>query len=424
MNVLHISTYSHGGAAMACIRLHEGLLNKGVNSKVLFLYKSTNKFIPQSYSFKIAPPPQPTLLSRILNKLRKLKKIQSDHFAIKKEIKKMIPEKIEWFSFADSGYDITTDYNYQEADIIHLHWVSDFLDYNFFLKNKKPIIWTLHDMNPFTGGCHYSGNCYNFQDSCECCPQLESSSCPTYSHSIFDKKFELLSNAADIHIVALSKWMLNISLSSKLFKKFPHYLIPNGLSKEIYKPRDKKYSRELLGLPLDKKIILFVSFYSLNIKRKGYQYLIDALNSSNFTENVILCTVGGNSDLTIDNIPVIQLGNVNDERLMSAIYSACDLFIIPSIEDNLPNTILESLMCGTPVLGFPAGGIKEIIKNGENGILCEKISIDSLIGMLLKFIKGEYAFSREKIRMNSVLNYDIDIQANSFSELYNQILKK
>jgi glycosyltransferase involved in cell wall biosynthesis len=418
MKVLLVNTYEHGGAAIACLRLHRGLLNNQVQSNVLLLNKRSPEVIEGAAVFEGAPAISPGSFFPT----RRFP-FRADRALLKKEIRKKIPSEIEWFSFPDSGYDITSHPLYKEADIINIHWASDFLDYRFFLKNKKPVVWTMHDMNPFTGGCHYSENCERYEQKCGWCPQLSTTSAPRYSSFSWKYKNECLSGVKNLTIVPLSRWLMDCSQKSSLFSRFPHVLIPNGLNSALFSPVDRSEARQQLGLPEDKKIILFVAYGGLHGKRKGYHLLEQALGKFD-REDLLLCAVGGKQKTIIPNANVMDFGFVEDDARMARLYSAADLFVLPSLQDNLPNTAVESILCGTPVVGFSTGGVKDIVIPGLNGILAGEISSDALFTALQITLNSLLSFDREKIRRDAVSRYDQQVQAEAYVSLFSGIMQK
>ncbi|MEO6882858.1 MAG: glycosyltransferase [Bacteroidia bacterium] len=418
MKILHVNTFSKGGAAKACIRLHQSLVQKNIASKIIFLKKNSEEVIEESIEFIDNYLPQKNIFQRAIRKCFRLT-ISNN---IKQQIKKKVSNgEIEWFSFPDSDYDLTTHPYYQEADIIHLHWVADFIDFSFFKKNKKPIVWTLHDMNSFTGGCHYSDNCTLFKSDCNVCHQLGGLDKKTYSEISFNLKSKALKGVKNIQIVSPSTWLMNFSLSSKLFGNMPHYCIPYGIDCQIFKIKDKIKAREKLNFPIDKKIILFVAD-SIKNKRKGFLYLEKAVEKLFFETDFLLVIVGGNSSEKATLKNRISLGKVNDEQLMAAIYVAADVLVIPSTEDNLPNTALESLMCGTPIIAFPIGGMVDIIEHKVNGLLAKNISVEALEESLCDFFDEINKWNSEEIRANAIKKYSSEIQANAYIELYKKII--
>ena len=183
--------------------------------------------------------------------------------------------------------------------------------------------------------------------------------------------------------------------------------------------KDKVYSREVFNIPKNKKVILFVS-ESINNSRKGFVLLEKAFEKLS-SDKILLCAIGNSNNNSNNSENVVKLGPIYDERLMALAYSAADLFVIPSLMDNLPNTVLESIMCGTPVVGFEVGGIPDMIENGVNGYLADEISSDSLYTAIMKFFEFPDLFDREKIRDKAREKYDLNIQAKSYNELFNKI---
>ncbi len=420
MNTLLINTSDRGGAAKACLRLHEGLLQQNVNSKVL-LKNKTYSNIPETYKISIQTIERSLktkITKKTLNILKELKlhKPKSDYFIQNR------PKGLEMFSYPTSNLNILKSDLYQNADIVNLHWVANFLDYtSFFINNKKPIVWTLHDQNPFTGGEHYTEKYLGIDKKGYPIKRIITKTEQDKFDEIIQIKKEALSNFEKLHIVALCNWMSEEVKQSDVFGKFPVSIIPNGINSSIFKPRNKVYSRELLNIPQDKKVLLFVAD-SISNSRKGYIYLERAFEQIK-NKDIILCSIGAKSSFLKTNNNIIELGHIQDELLMSIIYSAADVFVIPSLMDNLPNTVLESIMCGTPVIGFPIGGIPDMVQDGENGYLTSEISVPSLIETITKFLETPNIFDSKKIRENAVEKYDLKVQANNYIKLYEQILK-
>ena len=415
MKIVHVSTYPTGGATNAGYRLHKGLLNRGIDSSFLFLHSHTD-LAKKEYGYydEVSISTFQRIQLRIKERLyfRKLTK----HLLGR-------PLQFEMFSGVNTPYRVNKLKVVQDADIIVLHWVSNFIDHaTFFNSIDKPVVWVLHDMNPFTGGCHYAGACKEFTKSCSTCPQLEGTIDPHYSSKIHATKLKALSGFNKLSIVALSNWIYENSKQSSLFAGTPHYLIPNSIDSEVFKPRDQDHCRELLGLPTDKKIILFVAD-NVHNHRKGYAILLRSLEQMKDTTDVVLCQIGNSAGTDdIGDIPVVKLGVIKDELLMSTVYSSADVFVIPSLEDNLPNTVLESLMCATPVIGFASGGIKDMVIHEENGYLVEEPSADALAQALEQFLSGAHAFDKEAIREQTVAKYQLNVQADRYIALFNELI--
>ncbi len=199
------------------------------------------------------------------------------------------------------------------------------------------------------------------------------------------------------------------------------YHIPYGLNKDIFAHGDKNSSRDILNIPKDKKVILFVA-ESIHNNRKGFVYLKKAFEQLDL-DDLVLCSIGNKNGSLVSFKNSIELGTVYDEKMMSIAYSAADVFVIPSLMDNLPNTVLESLMCGTPVIGFPVGGIPEMIEDGVNGLITKEISVSSLAESLILFLKSDKTFNSSKISEDAVKKYELKIQASSYIKLFDSILK-
>lgn len=395
MKVLLINTLDRGGAANACIRLHLGLLSEGIDSKLLVLAKS-NHVIPECCS----------LMDLYQNRIKKIRLSFAKKRKNRRNFKELstLPKGTEGFQFPDSIYDIAQHKLFQEADIIHLHWVANFINWTtFFRKTNSLIVWTLHDMLPFTGGYHYEKH-FPFE---------------AYRHLI-NQNLKLKTVALKgqkIEIVSPSRWLLNKSKGSELFKIYNHHLIPYGLNDRIFQSHEAQFARKIFNIPLDKKILLFVA-NSITNKRKGLIHLIDALAKIN--EEAIVVAVGASNNDFYEYNNVTTIGEIKDERLMSVAYSMADLFVLPSVEDNLPNTVIESLMCGTPVVAFNIGGMPDMVKEGENGYLSKEVNANSLAKTINKGLAKE--FNRMNIRADAIQRFGQRIQAKNYIQLYQSLL--
>ena len=423
IRILHINALSVGGAAKACIRLHETLSLTGIESVVLFKAKKIDvansfeieeknniigKWIPRVQNKLVR------LLCKFLTFLRSWKKSKQINFL-----------GYDYYSFPFSEYYITRSHLYEQADIIHLHWVADFLDWRtFFKNNKKPIVWTLHDINPFSGGKHVFEKYFGINDKGEV-----NARCPTDYELCLENKLTTIKSKAlkgikRLYVACPSQWILNQSKSSKSLGGFPHFHIPNGFSTDIFTVIDKEHCRKQLGISMNKKVLLFVAD-SLDRPIKGFRLLQEALNHIQLVGNheYFLLVVGKKSHITID-IETLFLGEIVDERLLAVAYNAADVFVIPSIEDNFPNTMVESLLCGTPVVGFPVGGIPEAVISGENGLLCDTLSVESLAKTVLHFFENNQHIDRIQISENARMKYNLATFASNYQRLYKEIISK
>jgi glycosyltransferase involved in cell wall biosynthesis len=388
INVLHLTTQDNGGAGMSATRLAIPMNKYNIDSNILCLIKTTDS----KYIYKYIPSKIEYLLNFIIRiKNRFLRVLNSINLEGS-------------FSFLRTGFNQTNNSLYKNADIIQLHSVSSFVDYKiFFKKNKKPIIWTLHDMAPFSNGYHYK--------------MWDNGKAEIFSH----KKVKYLKNLKNITIVSPSKWLLNESKNSLTFKNFEHVLIPYGLNNDIYKIHNREGVRKKIGIGQDKKVILFVAD-SLNNTRKGINFLMDILpDLLRIDKKIFIITVGetNRSFKKYDNF-MKNMGYIKDELFMAEIYSCADLFVIPSIEDNLPNTMIESVMCGTPVAGFSIGGIPDVIINGKNGFLSTTISSKGLLDVVVKSLN--FNFSHEEISKQAHDLYSEPVSIENYKKLYKEIL--
>lgn len=401
--ILHITTFHGGGAGIAATRLHNALLKHGYESKFLFLDKGNTSSTVFRYSnvFYLWE-----LFLRILKKAGlPLNLEQKNDYSIRK-----YKRKIEMFSFANTPYIHLHKHRLvQEADIIHLHWASNFVDYKSFFTNIcKPIIWTLHDMNPFQGGFHYE------DDKQRCGNALQ---------EIDNKQFAIKKNALNhlpsngLYVITPSYWLLKLSKQSQLLGRFSHYHIWNGVDTQIFKFLPGKKT----ALQNRKVNVLFVA-ESLHNHRKGFDFVLDILRNKSITSSCNFTAVG--DVRRSSRIPEISYtGMINDEKKISELYNEADIFLLPSREDNLPNSMVESLCCGTPLVGFAVGGLNETITNGKNGYLSEEISSEGLASALLTCIANIHVFNNEEIAAEAHQNFSSDIQVKSFTNIYKNCLQ-
>lgn len=419
MKVLLVNTYDTGGAAKACVRLHDGLLQEGIESNVLFRSKISN--LKDGFEFRR----DCRLRCRLLFLIKKFRSNRVLNFKLLNDFIDSRSNELEYVSFPNSDFDITETIQYQEADIIHLHWVADFLDWgSFFRKNTKPLIWTLHDENPFSGCEHYAERYQGIDNFGFPIPRIYSDLEMAVSEYLSNYKSMTIKSASNIHIVCPSTWILRKSQESKLFSSRNHSVIANGFPAQLFRPLNKLCCKEIFGLDSTKRTVLFLAD-NLSNKRKGLIFLKRLIECSEYNElaGLEFCAVGDEEMQFNESSGIKYLGKILDDRLLSIVYNAADVFILPSLEDNLPNTMIESLLCGTPVIGFPVGGIVETIDNGFNGIVCDDISVESLRRAMLIFINGEHKFDPFSISSDACLKYDLKIQTLKYIELYTKILK-
>jgi glycosyltransferase involved in cell wall biosynthesis len=314
-------------------------------------------------------------------------------------------------------------------DIVHLFWVAGgFFKIETLANINRPIIWTLHDMWPFTGGCHYDEECGRFKDSCGSCPVLHSDSDRDLSRQIWSRKNKSWEKVP-IVVVATSHWLADMARESSLFKNKRIEVLPNGLDTDIYKPAKKFFSRSIYNLPLDKQLIMFSAFSATFDKRKGNQYLVPALRKlveNGFGDKIELVIVGANMP---ENPPdlgmkVHYIGNLHDEISQVLLYSAVDVVVAPSMQENLSNTVMESLACGTPVVAFDIGGMPDMIDHQKNGFLAKPFDIENFSSGISWVLEDESRHKRLSscARETVVERYKLEIVAKQYESLYQNVL--
>lgn len=394
MNIVIISSSDSGGAGIAALRLHKALLAAGQNSNMLCFEKSCNT----PHVIQVVKPLWGRLAEHLPiplwnNKYRK--------------VAPLVDHDYECISFPESIDYLLNHPVVRDADIINLHWVGNRLSYqNFFKRINKPIVWTLHDMNPFLGCAHFSRDVELF-------PKWHD-----LEHKIRKKKERWIHQAQHIEVVNLCSWMKNYATDSISLGRYPQHIIRNSIDTSIFKIYNQKAARELFQIPSDKTVLMFVS-QNINNTRKGFDLLLKAIEK---IDNAYMMVVGA-SDKTIQcHCEVRYQGSVSDEKLMALYYSAADVFLLPSREDNLPNTMVEALCCGTPVISMPNGGMTDIIHNGLNGYLSEDVSAESFSCAIETFINNGVQKSREDISNEAHHLFSPAEQAKAYISVFQNAL--
>ena len=429
MKIVHLNTSNKGGAGIAALRLHERLLRKGIDSKFLSLHQFPSS-IPEQYQFRsrdCSSFPIGTDLKEFTNRtLRKLNMGSRFPQDMEAEYLKGQAAGFDLFSFPYSEYQLQNHPLVKEADIVHLHWVSDgFLDFeSFFSSISKKIVWTTHDMYPFTGGCHHSDGCMNFVTGCADCPQLKGTLDEKYSETIFQEKKRGFSRLKDVQmkIVSPSSWLTSLSAKSELFRRFRHFTIANPLNEKLFSVRSKTETRNKLKLPADKKIILFAAHNLANV-RKGGHLLMEALKHLTSAPHLALCSVGSDTRNIHCELPHFPLGYVNSEEEMAELYAAADVFVLPSLAENFPNTICESLLCGTPVVAFNVGGIPELV-NESNGKLATPFDTTELASAIRSVLDRTNDFQPEIISSAAHERLNSDHSTNKYISVYTELMNE
>ncbi|WP_204103821.1 MULTISPECIES: glycosyltransferase [Spirulina sp. CCY15215] len=412
LRVVHLSAKDMGGGAPnATYRLHSELHRLGYDSTLFVLEKLRNDCSSETLGDRATQQFCPTRVDQE-NAANLPLQTNTIHNTL--------------FSSDRSPYTTELLQQLPEAEIINLHWIAGFVDYQTFfskIPTLTPIIWRLSDENPLTGGCHVDNFCDRFTQSCGMCPQLNSTQENDLSRQIWESKKKAIKNVARdrLHFVAPSQWMTQKLKQSSLFRDYPVTTIPTGIDTDNFAPRDRLFAREVLGLPKNAKVVLFVADYLAN-PIKNFNLLREALSNLSRLPNLYLLSLGrGNSSLPV-SIPHLHLGFIENERLLSLVYSAADLFVISSKQDNFPNVVLESLACGTPVVGTNVGGIPDLVRPNLTGSLVSPENSQELsraIASLLKDSDKLTEFSSHCRRI-ALAEYTLEQQARRYIELYHQ----
>jgi glycosyltransferase involved in cell wall biosynthesis len=418
MRVLHLSTSDiGGGAARAAYRLHTGLSRLGVDSRMLVLKGQSGDATVSKLNWANDLPTR-------FRRSRRAKQIKRDF----EPYKSSLPPGFELFSDdrSEAGYDLVRQL--PPCDIINLHWVAGLIDHEIFfshLPKDVPIVWRLADMGAMTGGCHYDNGCGKFTARCGACPVLGSKIEDDLSRQIWMRKHAALERVATerMHLVGTSRWIAAEAKRSSLLGRFPSTIIPNGLDIEDFAPRDQGFARDTLGVPRDKKVVLFVAD-SAAIKRKGFDYLAQALEKLRGRSDLFLLSVGGGKPDVAD-LPQLHLGRINHDRMLSIIYSAADVFVIPSLQESFGQTVTESLACGTPVVGFNSGGIPDMIRPGITGFLGPVADSHALAESIARVLDDPAAAAEmsANCRRIAVTEYSLEVQAQTYFGLYQRLLQ-
>lgn len=416
MRVLIINTAERiGGAAVAASRLMEALKNNGIKTKMLVRDKQTDQIsvVELKRSWKLV---WKLLWERIVI-------WQANHF-----------KKNNLFSvdIANTGTDITHLPEFKQADIIHLHYINQGM---LSLKNLKqifasgkPIVWTMHDMWPCTGICHHARECEKYHSQCHNCPYIyKNGGKKDLSYQIYKKKKDLYQNTP-LTFITCSQWLEGQAKKSGLLTGKTILSIPNPINTNLFKPREKSNARSKCNLPQDKKLLLFGSV-KITDKRKGISYLIDACRilaekHPEMKEELGVVVFGSQSS-QLENLlpfPVFPQNFVKDEKEIVNIYNSVDLYVTPSLEENLPNMIMEAMACGVPCVGFHVGGIPEMIDHLHNGYVARYQSAEDFAnGIHWTLTEGEYEKLSEQACRKVISSYSETAIAKKYIDVYNKV---
>lgn len=429
MKVRIVNTMTSGGAAKAALRLHAQLRTRGIES----VYVTRDLNDPKRCIEKAKLKPR-WIGNRLATRVAGWASPSLGYQPHGLSDTRTIPE-CELFSDCRSDYGVRATETLFDCDLINLHWVSKFIDLPSLLATfagNTPIVWTLHDMNAITGGCHYDAGCQKFLTSCGHCPQLHKPSASDASAQIFRSKRRSLSQLKpeQLRIVTPSRWLLEQARRSPVFSPFCDSVIPNGFDLDTFRPMDKVAARQFLGISEDSRLLLFLAD-NLNNPRKGLDLLSRAFSELQGCIPKLHLLIVGYGDLTDFNIlsvPKTVLGQIGLESMLAGIYSAADLFLLPSRQDNLPNTAIESIACGTPVVAYSVGGIPEIVRPGLTGWLADQVDAKSLarsiVDALNQLEDPQIAMRmRASCRLAAEADYRLELQAERYIKLYENAIE-
>ncbi len=425
--VTMFSTTDSGGAAIAALRLHNALQSQGLHSH---MYVAQQQFF-QNRVHVVPSKPTSTTGGITIDGHKAEKAIRRELSGYRQNIHNIMtrypqrPQGSEYFSVPGQCVPFEHIPFLEETDILHFHWISGLCDPSLsldYLRGKK-IVWTLHDMNAFTGGCHYSNGCRKFEKMCGACPELGSTKERDLAFDTWCAR-KAAYRELDIHVVAPSSWLAEEARKSALLGKFPIHTIAYAQPLDIFQPLNRASVRTQLGLKENDLALLFAS-ESLSNTRKGGIYLVKLLHSLAQTVlkdriNVFMLGHHAAPEFFKAGIKVQCLGHIDEAQQMAALYNAADAVLVPSLEDNQPNVICESLACGTPVVAFASGGIAEMIRHEETGYLAESKNVEGLLqGVFWVDTKNQVV--RRLCRARALEQWSEEKGALMYMELYRKI---
>jgi glycosyltransferase involved in cell wall biosynthesis len=316
-----------------------------------------------------------------------------------------------------------------KPDILNLHWAcAGYLQVETLARFPYPMVWTLHDMWAFTGGCHYSETCDSYTHTCGACPQLGSTDPQDLSHWVWQRKQRAWAQT-NLTIVTPSHWLADCARRSSLFQHRRIEVIANGIDLSQYCPQEKSYVRQQLGLPLHKKLILFGAINAESDLRKGFQFLqptLKTLSHMGWADQVELVVFGAKAPSQPPDLgfPCHYLGSLNTEPALAQVYAAADVFVAPSVQDNLPNTVLEALACGTPAVAFGVGGMPDLIEHQRQGYLAQPFDTadfaQGIAWVLADSIRLQHL--GHAARLKAEQSFDGNQQAQRYHALFAELL--
>ena len=418
MRVTLLSTYQQfGGAAVATGRLHRALQKQGVQTT--WLVGTSARQEPHKTAQDVE-----FLANNFLAEQTAFGRFVAERlFFLPFERDESVR-----FRFSPAVFGANLDFHpaIQQADVLHLHWINfGFLSLGglrSLFDLGKPVVWTLHDQWAFTGGCHYSGGCDHFLTHCRRCPYLKNPADNDLSARRFDRKQRTYANAP-LHVVHPSQWLAEQAERSTLLSPFSHQVIHNTIDQRLFTPTPRPD-----GIADSARLL----FGSANVTdtRKGFRYFAEALTLLHQQHPELrpeILVFGKGRTYLFDELPfpIRELGMLTTNDDIVAAYNSADALVVPSLEDNLPNTIVESLACGTPVVAFRTGGIPEMIDHQQNGYLAAVGSAQELAdGLAFVLTHPNPDELRRNARQAAETLFSEEVVARQHIDLYRSLLSE
>jgi len=414
MKVTLVSTHDRGGgAANAAYRLLHGLRERDIEAKLLTQFKQTADeqvlAPPSRYARAFAATCKELATLNLRKYPQRRTNVFSDH----------------WLCSRPQGRIQATN-----PDLIHLHWVNaGFLSFRTIAALKTPIVWTLHDMWAFTGGCHYSYSCTRFLERCGACPELGSTTEQDLTKRVWWKKARAWDNFKPL-IVTPSAWLQQLAQQSSLFHNHEVVVIPNGIALDSFKPVSKSVARTILNIGENKKVILFGAVSPFSDTRKGYELLLKTLRnfSKDGSREQVLVLVFGTNEVDPELQQLFEcraLGLLQDDLSLRLAFSSANVFVAPSKVENLPYTVMEAMAVGTPAAAFSVGGIPEMIEDGHSGVLAAPFDTEELGSKIKQLLFSSEL--QEKLSQNARAHveqrYALPLIADEHVRLYERVLE-
>lgn len=417
MHVVFLSTnQTKGGAAIAANRYFDAYCSEGGNAS--YGAGSIQKPGPGIVSLRHSWPLRKLVKHRFKKEKRKTQKLK-------------IPNEGYWSAPLSSRFRFSR-INNLKPDLVCMNWINDdFLSIGEIGRFKVPVVWVFHDLWAVTGGCHYPGSCNGFESSCGNCPKLKYPGENDWSRYIWQRKYEAWTDL-NMTILCPSNWMAQQVKKSRLFGDKRIEVCPYSIETEIFKAMDSTSLREGLGIQPHQKVLLFGAVNSMQDTRKGAHLLVEALERLEGRidpDELVFMVFGARESPALEKVPfrVINLGFVSEKEDLARYYAASTAFVLPSLEDNLPNTVLESLACETPVVAFDIGGISDMIDHNENGFLIDRIDTAKLADALEQMVKMPddlYQKMKKAARRKIEEKFSRKVVGQKLTEIFNAVVQK